>query len=182
MLKNLFRKIRESLSGEVKTSALIEIGLMVGRNFHREHGCINDPAHCWLITIGDNVTLAPNVHILAHDASTKRALGYARVGCVTIGDNVFIGAGVIILPNVKVGGNCIIGAGSVVSRSIPDNSVAVGSPARVISSTPSYLQRNRELMQVRPIWDESFTLRKDITSEQKLAMREALADGIGFIE
>jgi len=51
---------------------------------------------------------------------------------VTIGNNVWIGGNVTILPGVTIGDNCTIGAGSVVTRDIPDNSVAAGNPARVI--------------------------------------------------
>lgn len=58
---------------------------------------IIDPGHCWLIELGDDVTLAPRVHSLAHDASTKRELGYTRIAKVKIGSNVFIGAGSIVL-------------------------------------------------------------------------------------
>lgn len=105
--------------------------------------CIIDPGHCWLISIGDNVTLAPRVHILAHDASTKRILGYTLIGRVTIGNNVFIGAGSIILPNVKIGNNVIVGAGSVVSRTIPDNSAALGTPARIICSYEEFVEKRK---------------------------------------
>ncbi|MFR3924042.1 MAG: hypothetical protein ACLTXI_01795 [Collinsella sp.] len=54
-------------------------GLKVGSNFNMLGGCIIDHSHCWLIRIGDNVTFAPRVHVLAHDASTKRVLGYTRM-------------------------------------------------------------------------------------------------------
>ena len=55
--------------------------------------------------------MAPHVQILAHDASTKRYLGYTKIGRVLIGNNVFVGAGTIILPSVAIGNNVIIGAG-----------------------------------------------------------------------
>ena len=87
---------------------LQENGLILGNNCNIMDGCIIDPGHCWLIEIGNNVTLAPRVHILAHDASTKRELGYTIIGKVKIGDNVFIGAGSVILPNVKIGNNVVI--------------------------------------------------------------------------
>lgn len=51
------------------------------------------------------------MQILAHDASTKRYLGYTKIGRVLIGNNVFVGAGTIILPSVAIGNNVIIGAG-----------------------------------------------------------------------
>lgn len=55
-------------------------GLKIGKDCHVMGECIIDPGHCWLIEIGDRVTLAPRVHILAHDASTKRPLGYTALG------------------------------------------------------------------------------------------------------
>ena len=62
-----------------------------------------DPSHCWLIEIGDNVTFGPHVQVLAHDASMHNVLGYTKIGRVRIGNNVFIGAGSIVLPNVQIG-------------------------------------------------------------------------------
>ena len=62
------------LRGEYTTEKLVKMGMKVGKNFGRLNGVILDPSHCWLIEIGDNVTLAPRVHILCHDASTKQFL------------------------------------------------------------------------------------------------------------
>lgn len=118
----------------------ISNGLKMGKDCHVMGECIIDPGHCWLISIGDRVTLAPRVHILAHDASTKRELGQTRLGCVSIGDDVFIGAGSIILPGIRIGNKVVIGAGSVVSRGILDNSVAVGNPARVVGTYDAFIK------------------------------------------
>ena len=104
LLRNIIRLFR----GEVSTNKLVKKGLIVGDNFSRQGNCIIDPPHCWLIEIGNNVTLASGVYILAHDASTKKILGYAKIGNVKIGDNVFIGAKSIILPNVNIGNNTLI--------------------------------------------------------------------------
>ena len=87
------------------------------------------------VTIGNNVFVAPNVGIYTAghplDAERRNAgLEYARP--VTIGDNVWIGAGVSILPGVTIGNNSVIGAGSVVVRDVPPCAVAVGNPCRVI--------------------------------------------------
>ena len=120
------------LRGEYTTEKLIKMGMKVGKNFGRLNGVILDPSHCWLISIGDNVTMAPRVHILCHDASTKQFLGHTKIGRVNIGDNVFIGAESVILPNVTIGDNSIIGANSTVTHNIPDNVVAAGSPAKII--------------------------------------------------
>ncbi|WP_324612474.1 sugar O-acetyltransferase [Massiliimalia timonensis] len=86
------------------------------------------------ITIGDHVFIAPNVCIITeeHAMDVKQRLEeleYARP--VTIGDNVWICAGALILPGVTIGANSIIGAGSVVTKDIPENSLAVGNPCNV---------------------------------------------------
>ncbi len=87
------------------------------------------------IVFGDNVFIAPNCgfYTAGHpvDALERRkGLEYARP--ITIGNDVWIGAGVSVLPGVTIGDNCVIGAGSVVTKDIPANSVAVGNPCKVI--------------------------------------------------
>lgn len=158
------------------------MGLKVGKDFCRMHGTVLDPSHCWLIKIGDNVTLAPRVHVLAHDASLVNHLGYARIGTVIIGDNVFVGADSVILPNVTIGDNSIIGANSTVSRDIPANVVAAGSPAKVICSLDDYLDKNRQLMKSNPIYGEDYTLRRNITPEKKKQQFDELKGKYGFVK
>lgn len=144
---NIVRKLLEYLRGEPQhLDKLIKRGLKVGKNFNRMGGVVIDPSHCYHISIGDNVTLAPRVHILAHDASTYIFLGKTRAANVTIGNNVFVGAGSILLPGVHVGNNVIIGAGSIVTKDIHDNSVAVGNPAKVVCSIDEYLAKEKAKM------------------------------------
>ena len=181
-MKNPIRKFIMRLRGEPDLDRLRAAGLRVGKNFSMGQECILDVSHCWLIEIGDNVTLAPRVHILAHDASMKRALNYARIGRVTIGCNTFIGAGAILLPNIRIGSNCIVGAGSVVTRDLPDGSVAAGNPARVLCATAAYLEKQKEQMKTRPVYGEELTTRQNISAERKQEMLRALEDGIGFVE
>lgn len=170
------------LRGEFTTEKLVKMGLTVGRNFHRLNGVILDSSHCWLITIGDNVTLAPRVHILCHDASTKHALNYTKIGRVDIGNHVFIGASTVVLPNVRIGDYVIIGANSTVTKDIPSNSVAVGSPAKVIMTYDEYINKERERMKSAHVYEEEFTLNGSITAENKLRQKEELKDGIGYIK
>ena len=140
----LIRKFLEYLRGEPQhLDKLIKRGLKIGKNFKRMGGVIIDPSHCYHITIGDNVILAPRVHILAHDSSFGLFTGYTRAANVSIGNQVFVGAGSIILPGVHIGNRVVIGAGSVVTKDIPDNSVAVGNPARVICSLDGYLAKEK---------------------------------------
>lgn len=178
ILKRLYQRIRSNFT----TEHLIEKGLRVGSDFKRMHDVILDPSHCWLITIGNNVTIAPRVHVLAHDASLYHHLGYARIGNVTIGNNVFIGADSVILPNVCIGDNTIIGANSTVSKDIPSGVVVAGSPAKVVCSLDEYLAKNKKLMKDRPCYGEEYTVRKNMTKEMKDKMQEDLINGFGFVK
>ena len=109
----------------------IRLGKRFFANFHLT---ILDEAY---VTIGDDCFLGPNISIYTACHSTNPTERNTRrewAEPVTIGDNVWIGGDVTILPGVTIGDNCTIGAGSVVTRDIPANSIAVGNPARVIKS------------------------------------------------
>lgn len=177
-IKELIYRFR----GEYTTEKLISRGMKVGKNFIRLNGVILDPDHCWLIEIGDYVTLAPRVHILCHDASTKAFMNYTKVGNVTIGNRVFIGAESVVLPGVTIGDDVVIGANSTVTQDIPSNSVAVGSPARVICSLDEYIQKEKERMQNSPIYDESYTMRKDVPLKLRMQQKKELYGKIGYID
>ena len=170
------------MRGEYTTEKLISMGMKVGKNFGRLNGVILDPSHCWLIEIGDDVTLAPRVHILCHDASTKTFMNYTKIGNVTIGNRVFIGAESVVLPGVTIGDDVVIGANSTVTHDIPTNSVAVGSPARVICTLEEYIQKEKERMKFAPVYDEAYTLRKDVSMELRLKQKEELNGKIGYID
>jgi acetyltransferase-like isoleucine patch superfamily enzyme len=98
----------------------------------------------WLITIGNNVHITAGCAFITHDGGTlilrKEVPDLEWTAPITIGNDVYIGVRTLILPGVTIGNRCIIGAGSVVTKSIPDNSVAAGVPARVIKSTDEYLE------------------------------------------
>lgn len=132
--------------GEVKGDLLIEqpfycdygYNISVGRNFYSNFNMvILDGAP---VTFGDNVFVAPNCgfytagHPLDY-VSRNKGLEYARP--IKVGNNVWIGAQVCVLPGVTIGDNCVIGAGSVVNKDIPANSLAAGNPCRVIRSIES---------------------------------------------
>jgi acetyltransferase-like isoleucine patch superfamily enzyme len=99
----------------------------------------------WLVTFGDRVTVSIGVHFLVHDG-----VGWLfrdgggrryRYGRISVGDDVFIGAGTLIMPGVKIGNRCVIGSGSVVTKSVPNNSVVVGNPAAVASTFDELMAR-----------------------------------------
>lgn len=179
---SFLKEIVYRLRGEYTTEKLLKMGLKVGKNFGRLNGVILDPSHCWLITIGDNVTLAPRVHILAHDASTKGFLGYTKIGRVNIGNNVFIGAESVVLPNVNIGDNVVIGANSTVTKDIPSNSVYAGNPARFVCTIEEYIEKNKNRMENSPMYGEEYTLRENIDDSKKMKMYDELDNKIGFVD
>jgi maltose O-acetyltransferase len=161
-----------------------KMGVQIGKNVHiANFGVIIDPSLTWLIKIGDNALIAPNVHILAHDGSMLHGLNYSKIGLVDIKNNVFIGAGSLILPGVTIGENSVIGAGSIVSKDIPENSVALGNPAKVVCSKDEYIEKQRLLMNDENCFDESYTIKGKITVAKKNEMIAVLLKyRTGFLE
>lgn len=121
------------------------------------------PLYANLIRLGNNVHLASNVTFVTHDITHKMlnrcpaALEMMeknspdpkkklseQLGCIDIRDNVFVGAGSTILYNVRIGANVIIGAGSMVTKDIPDNSVAAGVPAKVICTLDAHITKRMQ--------------------------------------
>lgn len=178
ILKELLYRMR----GEYTTEKLISMGMKVGKNFGRLQGVILDPSHCWLIEIGDNVTMAPRVHVLCHDASTKVHLNYTKIGKVKIGNNVFIGAESVIMPNVTLGDNVIVGANSTVTKSVPKNCVVAGNPAKMIAKTDEYIEKQKKQMEKSPCYNEDYTLRGNLTEEKKQQMQQELENQMGYVD
>lgn len=101
-----------------------------------------------LITIGDNCYFNEDFTLLTHDWVTNVFINSGREflnssGHVTIGNNVSFGQNVMVLKGVTIGDNCFIGAGSIVTRDIPANSIAVGSPCKVVLSLEEYYQKRK---------------------------------------
>ena len=109
------------------------------------------PSAAYLISIGDGSRLAPRAHILAHDATSREALGLHRGWrrC-TSGAGVFVGADTLILPGVTIGDDTVIGAGSLVSSDIPAGSLAVGRPAKVVGNSRDFFDRRKEHIEAGP--------------------------------
>lgn len=160
---------------------LVAQGLRVGKHTSIMDGVFLDPSHCFLIAIGANCTLAPNVRFMAHDASMNRFLGITRLGNITIHDNCFIGDSTLILPGVEIGPNAVVGAGSVVTTDVPSDSVAAGNPARVICSLKDFLLRHEEGRKTgRVFLNEEYGIRV-MTEAKKHEMIEYLERQPGYM-
>lgn len=177
-------RIRKFLTEEIWVEDLINMGMRIGNNCSIQPGVTFDYSHCWLIKIGNNVTLAPQAYLLAHDASTKSLIGYTKIGNVTIEDNVFIGARALIMPGVTIGKNSIIAAGSIVTRSVPENSIVAGNPAKVITTLDIFLEKNNANFNknITHIYDESYTINGKISNAKKIKMYEDLINKIGYVK
>ena len=107
----------------------------VGRDFYANTGCVF--LDCARIEIGDRVLLGPRVQLLAatHPIEARlRAQGYEYAEPIAIGDDAWLGGGVIVLPGVTIGARAVVGAGSVVTRDVPADTVVAGNPARMLRS------------------------------------------------
>lgn len=135
------REILRKLLGKTGKEFLIEqpfycdydYNIEIGENFYSNVNCvILDGAK---VKFGDNVFVAPNCgfYTAGHPLDVKqRTAGLEYAKPITIGNNVWIGAQVCVMPGVTIGDNCVIGGGSVVTKDIPANSLAYGNPCRVI--------------------------------------------------
>lgn len=94
-LKNNLHKLYKFFFARNQLKEHIKRGLVFGEGSGLQSEVIIDISHTWLVEIGNDVIIAPRVHILAHDTSTKLFLGYTKIGKVKIGNRVFIGTSVI---------------------------------------------------------------------------------------
>ncbi len=141
-------KIMKIILGKTKGDFFIEQPFMcdygynieIGKNFYANHNLIILDSN--KVKFGDNVLIAPNCgfYTAGHPIEVEqrnKGLEYAKP--IEVGNNVWIGGNVVVLPGVRIGDNCIIGAGSIVTKDIPENSIAVGNPCRVIKKVNSMI-------------------------------------------
>ena len=148
-LKNYLKLRWAETSNERFANYLRKKNIKVGTNVHfanhpsRVHIDTTRPS---LVEIGDDVTFADNFALLTHDFITRnfRVLYndfLPSSGKVVIGNNVFFNTNCTVLKNVTIGDNCIFGYGATVMKDIPANSVAVGTPAKVICTVEEYYKK-----------------------------------------
>lgn len=164
----LLKKIRYYLANrnyESKRKYLISKGAKIGEGTRLNCSTTAFGTEPYLVTVGNDCLFAAEVHFITHDGGVKvlSDLNYFDgermdiIAPVTIGDNVYIGTGAYIMPGVTIGNNVIIGAASVVTKDIPDNSVAVGIPCKVIKTVNEYYEsakiRNRFYPTAKMSWE-----------------------------
>jgi maltose O-acetyltransferase len=135
------QSILQHLLGKVGQNTIIEppFYCVYGQNIYLgDHVYLNVMCtilDCNEVHIGNHVMIGPNVQIYtaAHDLQAEaRNQGWEVAKPIVIEDNVWIGGGAILLPDVVIGQNAVVGAGAVVPRSVPENTVVAGNPAKVI--------------------------------------------------
>lgn len=118
-------------------------GVKIGQN------CListkNFPAEAYLITIGDYCRLAKGVSFFTHGGiwSQRKRLkkDFDYFGKIVIGNYTYLGEDVKVLPGVTIGNNVIVGAGSIVTKSIPDNVICAGNPAKIVGNVEEFIER-----------------------------------------
>lgn len=133
IIRKLFGKIKGDFNIESNFFCDYGYNIEIGENFYINHNCVM--LDCNKITFGDNVLIGPNCNFFCaiHPLDTEtRNSGLEYALPITVGDNVWFGGNVTVLPNVKIGSDTVIGAGSVVTKDIPSGVVAIGNPCKVL--------------------------------------------------
>ena len=150
-IRKIYRKLYGRLlckSNSIKYAKKIGVNMPKNSGGVHLYGNIGWGSEPWIITLGNNVHITNGVRFVTHDGGTllyrSQVPDLEITGPITVGNDVYIGINVIILPNVHIGNNVVIGAGAVVTKDIPDNSLVVGVPARVIKTADEYLEKLKE--------------------------------------
>jgi acetyltransferase-like isoleucine patch superfamily enzyme len=145
-IRHYWRKLKLRLGSEETVNATLRaMGVRLGKNCRVY--TVHFPPEPWLIRIGDNCAIGPDVTFVTHNANTIFQHKYDSLtgfGPIDIKENSYIGVNVTILPHVTIGPNSVVGAGSVVTKDVPPNVVAAGNPARVICTLDEYEVKCRE--------------------------------------
>ena len=140
---NIFKLLKHRFYSAFKPYKYMEkVGINFTKGTVHIYGHINWGSEPWIITIGKNVFIAHNTVFITHDGGTllfrDEIPDLEITKPIVVGDNVYIGYGVVILPGVTIGNNVVIGAGTIVTKNVPDNSVFAGVPGKVIKSIDEY--------------------------------------------
>lgn len=156
-------------------------GMHIGRGVNLPPTTTIDTSHCYLISIGDWCGFGSDCLILAHEGQFDEFLDAGRIGRVVIHPHSHIGSRSVILPGVEIGPRTIVGANSVVTRTLPPDSVCAGNPARVICTLEDYLAKHRARMQERPTFPYMQYDLRFLTPERRAELVAAVRDGDAYI-
>jgi len=149
-------------------------GMHIGRDVNFADHLYVDEEFCALISIGDSTFFGPQCMILAHDAGPETALGAVRV---VLHPSCHVGARTIILPGVEIGPRTVIAANSVVSRSLPADTVCGGRPARPFSTVSQYIETHRRRLEVARTFAYSDYESPNLSPERRAALVSAVLAG-----
>ena len=166
---------------ERRWRVLVQKGMTIGRDVALPASTWIDTPHCFLISIGDHCGFGDGCAILAHDAQMDEFLDAARLGRVKIHESSHIGTRTVILPGVEIGPRTIVGAGSVVSKTLPPDTVCAGNPARVICTLQEYLDKHRARMTDLPTFEYMQYDSRFLTPERRKELTKAVADRDGYM-
>lgn len=127
---------------------LKKIGVNLDENVHFVDRTTNFGSEPYLIFIHKNTKISNNVQFITHDGGTyvfrkeKKYQDVIKFGKIEVGSNCFVGARSILLPNIKIGNNVVVAAGSVVTKSVPNDVVIAGNPAKIICSINEYKEKS----------------------------------------
>lgn len=151
-IKHIFREVRDKL---LRFFCPVKYWKMKGATIGdrcKIYGSASLGSEPYLITIGNHVRINSGVHMVTHDGGAWVLREYVKeadagkidiFGRISVGNNVHIGTNAIIMPGVVIGNNVIIGCGAIVTKNVPDNSIAVGIPAKVIEGIDDYICKNK---------------------------------------
>ncbi len=171
----------ESVRLERRWAKLRALGMHIGEDVLLPASTFIDISHCYLISIGDHCGFGPECLILAHDAQMDEFLDAARLGRVVIHESCHIGARTVILPGVEVGPRTIVGANSVVTKTLPPDTVCAGNPATVVCSLSEYLDKHRQRLGERPTFDYLEYDIRVLTEERRRRLVAAAGDGDAYM-
>lgn len=148
-MAKVFKIIKKIVLGRVKYAA--SEGVKMGKNIRLMKG-VSFGSEPYLVELGERITISNHVEFITHDGGTwafrdlPEYRDVIKYGRIKVGSHSFIGAHSIIMPGVTIGERCVIGAGSIVTKDIPDGTVACGSPAKVIKTTREYAEQSKKKM------------------------------------
>jgi maltose O-acetyltransferase len=176
------------LKGRLETAALRRrwdrlraMGMHIGQGVNLPPSTTIDTSHCFLISIGDWSGFGSDCLILAHEGQFDEFLDAGRIGRVIIHPHSHIGSRTVILPGVEIGPRTIVGANSVVTTTLPPDTVCAGAPARVICTLEEYLDKHRQRMRERPSFEYLKYDVRYLTPERRAELVAAVSDGDAYI-